>query len=58
MKTKGALLWGPRQPWTVEQIEIGDPREGEVKIQVEVVGMCHSDDHLDATELLAGSLVD
>jgi Zn-dependent alcohol dehydrogenase len=46
MKTKGALLWGPRQPWTVEEIEIGDPREGEVKIRLEAVGTCHSDYHL------------
>jgi S-(hydroxymethyl)glutathione dehydrogenase / alcohol dehydrogenase len=46
MKTKGALLRGPRQPWTVEEIEVGDPREGEVKIQLEAVGMCHSDYHL------------
>ncbi|MET8776885.1 NDMA-dependent alcohol dehydrogenase [Nocardia sp. NPDC004654] len=46
MKTKGALLWEFDQPWSVEEIEIGDPRKHEVEIQVEAAGMCHSDHHL------------
>jgi S-(hydroxymethyl)glutathione dehydrogenase/alcohol dehydrogenase len=46
MKTKGALMWGLNQQWSVEEIEIGDPRQGEVKIQLEAAGMCHSDHHL------------
>jgi S-(hydroxymethyl)glutathione dehydrogenase/alcohol dehydrogenase len=46
VKTKGALLWGFNQPWSVEEIEIGDPRRGEVKVQLEAAGMCHSDYHL------------
>ncbi len=46
MKTKGALLWEFNQPWSIEDIEIGDPRRGEVKIQTEASGMCHSDHHL------------
>lgn len=46
MKTKGALLWGFNEPWTIEEIEIGDPREKEVKVQLEAAGMCHSDHHL------------
>src|ERR1700748_1434001 len=43
MKTKGALLWEFNQPWSVEEIEIGDPKKHEVKIQMEAAGMCHSD---------------
>jgi len=46
MKTKGALIWEFNQPWSVEEIEIGEPRNNEVKIQVEAAGMCHSDHHL------------
>jgi S-(hydroxymethyl)glutathione dehydrogenase / alcohol dehydrogenase len=46
MKTKGALLWELNQPWSVEEIEIGDPRKDEVKIQMEAAGMCHSDHHV------------
>lgn len=46
MKTKGALIWEFNQPWSVEEIEIGDPQKDEVKIQMEAAGMCHSDHHL------------
>ena len=46
MKTKGALIWEFNQPWSVEEIEIGDPVKDEVKIQMEASGMCHSDHHL------------
>ncbi len=46
MKTKGALIWDFHQPWSVEEIEIGEPRKGEVKVALEVAGMCHSDHHV------------
>lgn len=46
MKTKGALIWEFNQPWSVEEIEIGDPRKDEVKIQMEAARMCRSDHHL------------
>jgi S-(hydroxymethyl)glutathione dehydrogenase/alcohol dehydrogenase len=46
MKTTGALIWDFNQPWSVEEIEIGDPVKDEVKIQMEASGMCHSDHHL------------
>ncbi|WP_086154823.1 NDMA-dependent alcohol dehydrogenase [Mycobacterium tuberculosis] len=46
MKTKGALIWEFNQPWSVEEIEIGDLRKDEVKIQMEAAGMCRSDHHL------------
>ncbi|KKC06204.1 NDMA-dependent alcohol dehydrogenase [Mycobacterium nebraskense] len=46
MKTKGALVWELNQPWSVEEIEIGAPRHGEVTVQLETAGLCHSDHHL------------
>jgi S-(hydroxymethyl)glutathione dehydrogenase / alcohol dehydrogenase len=46
VRTKGALIWEFNQPWSVEDIEIGDPVKDEVKIQMEAAGMCHSDHHL------------
>src|SRR6202000_1758506 len=46
VKTKGALIWEFNQPWSIEDIEIGDPVKDEVKIQMEAAGMCHSDHHL------------
>jgi len=46
MKTRGALLWGVDQPWSVEEIEIGDPRRNEVTVRMEAAGLCHTDHHL------------
>ncbi|MDG3012558.1 NDMA-dependent alcohol dehydrogenase [Rhodococcus sp. D2-41] len=46
MKTKGAILWGVNEPWSVEEIELGDPRDGEVQIELAASGLCHSDYHL------------
>jgi NDMA-dependent alcohol dehydrogenase len=46
MKTKGAILWGTNQPWSVEEIEVGDPQAGEVMVQLAASGLCHSDEHL------------
>jgi S-(hydroxymethyl)glutathione dehydrogenase/alcohol dehydrogenase len=28
MKTKGALVWELNEPWSVGEIEIGDPHRG------------------------------
>ncbi len=46
MRTKGALIWDFNQPWSVEEIEIGEPRRGEVKVQMAAAGLCHSDHHV------------
>jgi S-(hydroxymethyl)glutathione dehydrogenase / alcohol dehydrogenase len=46
MKTTGALVWDFNQPWSVEEIDIGEPRMGEVKVQMEAAGLCHSDHHV------------
>ncbi len=46
MKTKGALLWGVGQDWSVEEIEVGDPVSGEVQVRLAASGLCHSDEHL------------
>lgn len=55
MKTKGAVLWEPNTPWSVEEIEIGDPRGGEVQIKVMAAGLCHSDHHLTTGDTIPAS---
>jgi S-(hydroxymethyl)glutathione dehydrogenase/alcohol dehydrogenase len=45
MKTKAAILWEQGQPWSVEEIELDPPKEGEVLIKLVATGLCHSDDH-------------
>ena len=46
MKTKGAILWGVGEEWSVEEIEVGDPVAGEVTVELAASGLCHSDEHL------------
>lgn len=46
MKTKGAVLWEVGGDWSVEEIEIGEPRAHEVTVQLAASGLCHSDEHL------------
>jgi S-(hydroxymethyl)glutathione dehydrogenase/alcohol dehydrogenase len=46
VKTKGALLWQLNSGFSVDEIEVGDPVEDEVQIQMHAAGMCHSDYHL------------
>ncbi len=46
MKTKGAILWGVGEKWSVEEIEVADPVAGEVMVELAASGLCHSDEHL------------
>ncbi|MEV4644637.1 NDMA-dependent alcohol dehydrogenase [Saccharopolyspora sp. NPDC049357] len=46
MKTKAAILHEPGKDWEVEEIELGDPIEGEVQVRLAASGLCHSDEHL------------
>ena len=47
MKTKGAILTDPEaKEWTVTEIEVGEPVQGEVMVKLAASGMCHSDEHL------------
>jgi NDMA-dependent alcohol dehydrogenase len=48
LKTKGAICWGPGEPWTIEELDMGEPVAGEVRIRLASSGMCHSDEHLRA----------
>ena len=46
MKTRAAILWGLGQEWSVEDVELDDPKEGEVLMKLAASGLCHSDEHL------------
>ena len=45
MKSTGAVLWGVHQAWSVEEIEVLAPAGGEVLIEWQAAGMCHSEEH-------------
>ncbi len=43
MQTLAAVLNEPAGPFVVEPVEIADPQEGEVRIAIKAVGICHTD---------------
>src|SRR5688572_17952557 len=46
MKVMAALLTTPNEPFRIEQLDLEEPRAGEVLVGVRAVGVCHSDWHL------------
>jgi len=53
MKTRAAVLWEVGQEWSIEDVELGDPRPEEVLVQLKAAGMCHSDEHIVTGSLFA-----
>ncbi|KAM4049029.1 alcohol dehydrogenase 1-like isoform 1-T1 [Anomaloglossus baeobatrachus] len=51
IKCKAAVCWGPKQPLSIEEIEVAPPKAHEVRIKIVATGVCRSDDHV-----LSGSL--
>ena len=43
IKSKAAIAWGPKQPLTIEEVDVMLPRKGEVLIKVVASGVCHTD---------------
>jgi alcohol dehydrogenase (nicotinoprotein) len=46
MRTRAAIIREPGKPWELTELELDEPRDGEVRIKFAVSGMCHSDEHL------------
>ncbi|MEQ9163652.1 MAG: NDMA-dependent alcohol dehydrogenase [Ilumatobacter fluminis] len=46
MKCNAGVMHGVGQDWTVEEIEVDDPRAGEVLVRWTQSGMGHSDEHV------------
>src|SRR5438552_9522668 len=43
MKVKAAICWAPRQPLTIEEIDLAPPRTGECLVRLAAAGVCHTD---------------
>ncbi|MEO5321895.1 S-(hydroxymethyl)glutathione dehydrogenase/class III alcohol dehydrogenase [Mesorhizobium sp. CC13] len=43
MKSRAAVAWEANRPLTIETIEIGGPKAGEVLVEVMATGVCHTD---------------
>ncbi len=46
MQTRAAILWEAGTDWSVEDIELDDPKAGEIKVKLAASGLCHSDEHM------------
>jgi len=52
MKTTAAVLWDVGKAWEIEEVELDEPRAGEVLIRFVAAGLCHSDEHLRHGDLV------
>lgn len=43
MKTRAAVAWKAGAPLTIEEVELGGPRAGEVLVEMKATGICHTD---------------
>ena len=43
MKVKAAVAWGPNQKLSIEEVDLDDPKEGEVLVKLHASGVCHTD---------------
>jgi alcohol dehydrogenase (nicotinoprotein) len=49
MKTRAAVLRKGGEPWELAELDLDEPKAGEVVIRYEAAGLCHSDEHIRAT---------
>jgi S-(hydroxymethyl)glutathione dehydrogenase/alcohol dehydrogenase len=52
--TRAAVLWGVGEDWKIEEVELDDPKAGDVLVSMKVAGMCHSDEHAVTGDLPLG----
>ena len=43
MKSRAAVAWEANKPLTIEIVEIGGPKPGEVLVEIKATGICHTD---------------
>lgn len=43
IKAKAAIAWGPKQPLTIEEVDVMPPQKGEVRVKIIASGVCHTD---------------
>jgi NDMA-dependent alcohol dehydrogenase len=46
MRTRGAVLRSAPGEWEIVELDVDDPRQGELLVRVTASGLCHSDDHV------------
>jgi S-(hydroxymethyl)glutathione dehydrogenase/alcohol dehydrogenase len=56
MKTRGAVVRETPGKWEILDIDMEEPRQGEVQLKMVASGLCHSDDHMTTGDLPTGIL--
>jgi NDMA-dependent alcohol dehydrogenase len=56
MKTRGAVLTESPGTWKILEIDMDEPRQGEVVLKMAASGLCHSDDHNCTGDMTPGLL--
>src|ERR1700742_4482295 len=51
MKMNAAVLWEFNAEWSVEELDLDGPQDGEVLVSFEAAGLCHSDHHVRTGDL-------
>ncbi|XP_038625072.1 alcohol dehydrogenase S chain-like [Tachyglossus aculeatus] len=46
IRCRAAVLWEPRKPLSIEEVEVAPPKALEVRIKIVSSGICSSDDHV------------
>ena len=46
MKVEAAVIRDLNEPWSVEEVDLDGPSEGEVLVHVRSTGLCRTSDHL------------
>lgn len=54
MQTRGAIIRQAPGKYEVVDLEVDDPRDGEVQVKLVASGMCHSDDHVATGDIPVG----
>ena len=54
MKTRGAIVRQAPGKWEIAEIEMDEPRQGELQLKMVASGLCHSDDHMTTGDLTPG----
>lgn len=56
MKSKTAVIYKPNEPLVVEELEVDEPKAGEVRVKMAYAGLCHSDLHVMDGDLPVGMM--
>ncbi len=54
MQTRGAIIRQAPGKYEVVDLEIDDPQENEIQVQMVASGLCHSDDHMATGDMTPG----